>query len=881
MITMKNIFISILIFSFCLAVDSERPSYEILKLDGNVAIDGILDETIWNTGPPITGFIQKDPQPGAPSRNRSEIRLAMDDEFIYVGAYLYDSSPDSIARQIIRRDGWGYSDEFAIGIDSYFDRRTCFGFGVNPSGSLRDMLHYNDTETDDSWDAVWEAKSIILDDGWSTEMKIPLSQLRYNPSENDQVWGLNFYRKTARYGEESFWAPILMETKGFVSHFGNLTGLKLPKQKKRLEILPYFAGKNYQEDGSEYDPYWEKNDLSGNLGVDLKVGIGSNFTLTGTINPDFGQVEADPANLNLSAFETFFEERRPFFLEGTDIFQFGRTRSFSSGNSNLFYSRRIGREPRGYVTDGGSQFEDYPSQTNILTALKLSGKTKSGLSIGILDAVTREEKASYIDSLGQKWSHSIEPLANSLVLRLKQDMRGGKVVLGSFMTHRKQDLSTAYLDSSFLKDAFVIGADLEYALPDPSWILSGYTARSIIEGHQNIITEIQRNSSHYFQRPSDDISVDSTLTSLSGVGSEISLTKISGKNLKGSLTFGQSSPGYDVNELGYMRSANLKKLNSSIEYEDFVPKKYWQIISLSFGTWQDWDYSWDNGSSGINSDLWIRFHNWYSMSLDYGRSFGGINRNLTRGGPVASVPIYDRLNISIRTDRRKKMNGYLRIGNRSAEDGEYDRSFRTGINFRPDPQWKVELDLFMNDEFDTDQYITTISDPLASKTFGARYVFSDISSSSRGLTFEASMIQSPQLSFQFFLQPELGYYDYEGLKEFLYPGKYDFMYYDDDQITEFDSETLEIDSDGSDGAAIPFLLSKDYIRGFNFISLRSNFILKWEFRPGSSLFLVWQQQRDHYEVTDVELKLDAGMDKLLGAESVNTFMVKMAYWFSS
>jgi len=449
------------------------------------------------------------------------------------------------------------------------------------------------------------------------------------------------------------------------------------------------------------------------------------------------------------------------------------------------------------------------------------------------------------------------------------------------MTHRKQDLSTAYLDSSFLKDALVIGADLEYALPDPSWILSGYVAKSIIEGHQNIISDIQSNSSHYFQRPDDEINVDSTLTSLSGVGSEISLTKISGKNLKGSLTFGQSSPGYDVNELGYMRSANLKKLNSSIEYEDFVPKKYWQIISLSFGTWQDWDYSWDNGSAGINSDLWVRFHNWYSMSLDYGRSFGGINRNLTRGGPVASIPMYDRLNISIRTDRRKKMNGYLRIGNRSAEDGEYDRSFRTGINFRPDPQWKVELDLFMNDEFDTDQYITTISDPLASKTFGARYVFSDISSSSRGLTFEASMIQSPQLSFQFFLQPELGYYDYEGLKEFLYPGKYDFMYYDDDQITEFDSEALEIDPDGSDGAAIPFLLSKDYIRGFNFISLRSNFILKWEFRPGSSLFLVWQQQRDHYEVTDVELKLDAGMDKLLGAESVNTFMVKMAYWFSS
>ena len=501
MIPIKKQLSAILIFSYCFAAESDRRTHEVLQLDGNVKIDGVLDEKIWNAGPPITGFIQKDPQPGSPSRNKTEVRVAIDDEFLYVGAYLYDSSPDSIARQIIRRDGWGYSDWFAIGIDSYFDRRTCFGFSVNPSGSIRDILHYNATEMDDSWNAVWETRSVILDDGWSTEMKIPLSQLRYDPSEKEQVWGLNFYRKTARYGEESFWAPILMETKGFVSHFGNLTGLNLPKQKKRFEILPYLAGKNYQEDGSNQDPYWDENDLSGNLGVDLKVGIGSNFTLTGTINPDFGQVEADPANLNLSAFETFFEEKRPFFLEGTDIFQFGRTRSFSSGNANIFYSRRIGREPRGYVTDEGSQFEDYPSQTNILTALKLSGKTKSGLSIGILDAITREEKASYIDSIGQERSHSIEPLANSLVMRLKQDMRDGKTVLGSFMTHRKQDLSTAYLDSFFLKDALVIGADLEYALPDPSWILSGYVARSVIEGHQNIITEIQSNSSHYFQRP--------------------------------------------------------------------------------------------------------------------------------------------------------------------------------------------------------------------------------------------------------------------------------------------------------------------------------------------------------------------------------------------
>ena len=880
MILIKIIMNVLLFSSLCIGENSNRKSYSILPLNEDVIVDGFLNESIWSKGSPMTNFIQKDPQPGSAARNKTEVRIVIDDEYLYVGAYLFDNSPDSIARQIIKRDGWGYSDWFAMGVDSYYDRRTCFGFWVNPSGSMRDILHYNDTERDASWDAVWEAKTAIHDDGWSSEMKIPLSQLRYNPSSTDQVWGLNFYRRTARYGEESFWEPVLMETKGFVSQFGDLTGIRLPKQKKRIEVLPYLAGKNFLEDGSSSDPYWEKNNFSGNLGVDLKIGVGSNFTLTGTIFPDFGQVEADPANLNLSAFETFFEERRPFFLEGTDIFQFGKTRSFSSGGSNIFYSRRIGRKPRGYINEENTQFEDYPSQTDIISALKFSGKTKSGFSIGILDAIAREEKAAYIDSLGNEKTQAIEPFSNSLVLRLKKDMKDGRVVLGSFMTHKANNLSTAYLDSSFLKDALILGADFEYALPDPSWILSGFAASSSIRGGSKVITQIQKSSSHYFQRPDDNIEVDSSLTSLNGVGSEISLTKISGKNLKGSLTFRQTSPGYNVNELGYMRSANNKKLNSSIDYEDFVPKKYWQVISLSFGTWQDWDYNWDYASSGMNSDMWVRFHNWHTISLELGNSFGGIRRNLTRGGPVAKSPTFYRYNIAYRTDRRKNINGFIRYGNRDAEDGEYDKSIRTGMNLRPNSQWEIEFDVFTSREFDTDQYVATIVDPIATNTYGSRYLFTDISTNSKGLTFEANYIKSPKLSFQFFLQPELSNYHYDGLKEFLNPGQYDFMYYDDNQINQIDDSTIEIDPDAN-GPAPSFLLSSDYIRGFNFLSLRSNFILKWEYRPGSSLFLVWQQQRDHFEVTDNDLNLNDGFEKLIDSQSVNTFMVKFAYWLSS
>ena len=879
----KNKILFIILAIVVVFANDKKLSYNILQTTDRIDIDGLLDESVWSEGEAITGFIQKDPRPGEPATQKTEVRVVLDDEHIYIGAYLFDNSPDSIASQIIRRDGWGYSDWFAVGIDSYLDRRTCFGFWVGPSGSLRDMLHYNDTETDRSWDAVWEAKSVILENGWSAEMKIPLSQLRYNPSEREQKWGVNFYRRTARSGEETFWSPILMDSKGFVSQFGTLTGIQLQKQKKRIEALPYTAVIDYLEPGEIDNPFWKKNDVSGNLGIDLKLGIGSNFTLTGTINPDFGQVEADPADLNLSAYETFFDERRPFFLEGTDIFQFGKTRGIDDnmGSSQLFYSRRIGRNPRGEIIETGTQYDDYPRNTNIISALKFSGKTSKGLSIGILGALTDREEAFYIDSLNSKKSQIIEPLASSTVVRLKQDMNKGRFIVGGFLTSNIQDLSNNYLNTSFLKGAYVAGFDFEYAMPDPSWVISGVTSMSNIYGDKNVILDIQQSSAHYFQQPGDDNFVDSTKTSLRGTSSEFSIAKISGKNLKGSLTFGQISPGYNVNELGYMRSANSKKLNSNLKYEDYTPGKFWQIFSLSFGSYQDWDYDFKNVSSGIWMESWMRLNNWHSISLDYRNSFGGMNRTFTRGGPLASRPTWNKFGFKFETDRRKKINGFMRIGERRAEDGEYDKSFGTGFNFRPDSRWDLEFNIFIRNEFDTDQYIEQIYDDQASSTYGSRYIFSDISNDSKGMTFEASMIYSPKLSVQFFFRPELGHYQYEGLKEFKSPRKFDFIYYDEDQITEIDDETIEIYPDKF-GDADSFILSRDYIRGFNFLSLRSNFIIKWEFKTGSSMFLVWQNERNHFEVTDDNgLKVKEGIDQLLDSEYVTTFMIKIARWFSS
>ncbi|MBN4081462.1 carbohydrate binding family 9 domain-containing protein, partial [Caldithrix abyssi] len=409
--------ISLLFFPVLLiASETTPPEFRATKVNQPIHIDGRLDEALWLSGDKATGFTQKRPNSGQPASQKTEVSIVYDDEFIYVGARMYDSNPNEIAAEMFRRDGKGYSDWFEIILDSYFDSRTAYGFQINPKGVLRDALYYNDNGNEDfTWNAVWSGAAAVDEKGWTAELKIPLSQLRYDGKGEEKTWGLQFFRYIARGGEDLFWSPILEETQGFVSAFGTLHGIKTSIQPKRLEILPYSAGKLLRQDGNTDDPYYQLNDPSANLGLDFKYGLGSNFTLTGTINPDFGQVEADPAVINLSAYETFFRERRPFFTEGVDIFKFGRGSSF--------YSRRIGRRPQGRITDPDAVFADYPKNSTILAAAKLSGKTSSGWSIGILDAITSEEKAHYTNSLGEEKTEPVEPQANNLVARVKKDFR--------------------------------------------------------------------------------------------------------------------------------------------------------------------------------------------------------------------------------------------------------------------------------------------------------------------------------------------------------------------------------------------------------------------------------------------------------------------------
>lgn len=854
----------------------DRPTLEAFPLNEQISIDGRLDESFWNAIEPATGFIQRGPLSGEPATQKTEVRICYNENYIFVGATMYETDPNEIAAQLFRRDGSGYSDWFAVSIDSYFDRRTGFRFWVNPRGVKKDVLIYNDESFDSSWDAVWEGSAQINEKGWTVEIRIPFSQLRFNSDETEKIWGLQFNRYIARHDEDDFWAPILSDTQGFVSQFGTLTGIKTTTKSKRLEIMPYSSGKLFRTEGNTADPYYDENDLTGNLGVDFKYGLGSNFTLTGTVNPDFGQVEADPAVINLSAYETFFQERRPFFLEGMDIFSYGRTRTFTSNAPQIFYSRRIGRQPRGSIIDDNAIYGDYPEETTILAAAKLSGKTSNGWSIGILDAVTAEESAVYRDTSKSELSQSIEPQANTFISRIKKDYNEGRTIFGGFIGHRKQRLNSNYFQSILRDDAFVGGVDFEHRLGESDWVASGVITFSQINGSTEVITTAQKSSARYYQRPDQDyLTVDTTATSLSGNTLEFSITKNSGEHWMGAVTYGQTSPGFEINDIGFLNSADYRSLSTILIYQQPTPGKYIRNWHTYSGMQTNITFGNERGGTGLFFGANFQLNSFWDLNLGGNRSLGGKNFTLMRGGPTTYTPASYNFNINVSGDRRKIIQPAFGAGYRLDESGEYDKWLYTELQIRPNPTMEFEVEFSWGKQKDTDQYITSIEDEIAVDTYGKRYVFGDYLIDSQEIELGVDWTFSPNLSLQFFAKPFIMSYDFIAFKEFTTPGEFAFDYYGKDSGTlEFEDNYYSVDIDGDGPAKGTGFYNPD----FNFRSLRLNAVLRWEFRPGSTLYFVWQQNRDDYVPFIGGLDPKRDVEGLFEKRPDNIFMIKASYW---
>src|SRR4051812_20017029 len=396
-------------------------------------LDGVLDDAAWAQAQPISDFVQRQPNPGAPATLRTEARIVYDDAAIWVAVRAFDPHPDSLAAPVGRRDMAGVSTDWIhVILDSYNDKRTAFRFTVNPAGVQKDVFHSNDNNEDVGWDAVWESATRVDSAGWSAELRIPLSQLRFSSAasgQGSQVWGLQVSREIARRSETDDWSVVRPDRNGFVSQFGELGGITGLRSARRLEVLPYTLARMTRAPYRPGDPFYSRNQGAGGVGGDVKYGLTSNLTLTATINPDFGQVEADPSQVNLTAFETFFDERRPFFTEGADIFRFRANfpywvRSGGFGNDQPFYSRRLGRAPQ--AGDPDARFADRPENTTILGAAKVSGKTAGGWSLGLLDALTAREETRYVDMAGVDRSATVEPATNYPVAPALKGFNSGR-----------------------------------------------------------------------------------------------------------------------------------------------------------------------------------------------------------------------------------------------------------------------------------------------------------------------------------------------------------------------------------------------------------------------------------------------------------------------
>ena len=845
------------------------------KITEHVKIDGKLDEPFWNEIDFISGFYQIDPDEGAPATQKTEVRVAYDDDAIYIGARMYDTSPDSIITRLARRDVWLNSDEFAVGFDPYHDKRSGYFFGVNSAGTLLDGVFYNDNSTDDSWDGVWEGKAIIDTLGWTVEMRIPFSQMKFYTSGTN-TWGINFRRKIARNNEEDFLVFIPKTENGFVSHFAQLVGMNDISPPSQIELLPYITGKAEYIKPDDGDPFNDGSKYLPGAGFDLKMGIGTGLTLNGTVNPDFGQVEIDPAVINLTDVETFFPEKRPFFIEGSSIFNYGQGGAnnywgFNWSHPRFFYSRRIGRVPQG--SEPSSDYVDYPEGTHILGAAKLTGKIGGSWNFGTVQSLTNREFAR-IQNDGVQSDAEVEPLAYYGVIRSEKEFDKGSQGLGFISTLALRDFKDQRLKDEFNKQSFSFGLD-GWTFLDSSrtWVLAGWSGMSHITGNTQRMIDLQESSRHYFQRPdANHVNVDSSATSLTGFAGRFVLNKQKGNFFVNS-AFGFITPSFDVNDLGFFYRSDVINMHAGAGYNWTIPTDYYRQLVIMLAAFRSYDFGGNITGEGLFNFGEYDFLNYYNVNWNFGYSPETMNNTRTRGGPITLNPSNIFGYIFFGTDSRKDWLFHL-FANTFQNGFSKFWTFGVGIELRPSPNISISFNPSIDKNYDYSQYIDTYEDPLATKTFGNRYVFGELDQKTYSASIRLNWTFSPTLSLQLFVQPLISTGKYIKYKELKSAGTYDWLNYGEDGST-FDEENNVADPDG-DGPAPPIDIGNN---DFNFISLRGNAVLRWEYSPGSVIFFVWTQSR-----ADVEENGNIGFGKsfnnLVDLTPDNIFMVKFTYWFN-
>ncbi|GMV06636.1 MAG: hypothetical protein AMXMBFR53_29120 [Gemmatimonadota bacterium] len=879
------------------------PSVRAERLAEVIHMDGVLDEAAWAQATPVTEFIQLDPFEGQPVSERTEVRVLYDDDAIYVGAVLYDRSP--VSTRLGRRDGFLMdSDQFVISFDSYNDNRTGFKFEINPSGVRGDqaLSGGQDRRGDSSWDPVWEAATHVGDEGWSLEARIPLSQLRFRNAE-EQSWGVQFTREIARNRENAVFSFTPKNERSGIARFGDLVGLQGIRQSRGLELLPYFLGRAdfvtvAQDDEVSFkDPFRDGSDIFYGAGLNLKYRLSSSLTLNATANPDFGQVEVDPATVNLTAYETRYQEKRPFFVEGADVFSFGGGGGGGGGEgmfggggmggggdggggggAQILYSRRIGAAPRGGLPDE-AVYGDAPEAATILGAAKLTGKTAGGWSLGIMEAVTQREIAAYADDANQHHEAEVEPLTSYLVARARRDSREGQTNIGVIATAVNRELGDAAMASALRSSAYVGGVDFLHEFADRTWSLNGHFVASRIAGDPTVMISAQRSSARYYQRPDADyVSVDSAAATLLGYRASLELQKQAGLHWQGGVELGATSPGFEVNDLGYQRDADRRSASVRLEYSENRPGTVLRRWNVNAGTDATWNFGNDRLATGMNVRGNWTFMNYWSVNLGLTHDFAALDDRLTRGGPLARTLAGNQLSFGGSSDFSRP---YTFRGNgrfQWDEAGGRQVSFGGSVGMKPSSTWELSLGPRISVNEAAAQYVTRVEDATASSTHGRRYVFADLKQTTLSIDTRLNLTFTPDLTLEIYAQPFLASGDYGALKELRAPRSFDFDRYGLDRGSiSVDAEgDYLIDPDGT-GPAAAFTVSD---RDFSRVSLRGTGVLRWEWRPGSTLFLVWQQSRAD-ELDGGRFEFGRGSRAMFGADADNVFMLKATYWIGS
>ena len=846
------------------------PVVTAVRADVPPTLDGHLDEAVWGIASPVTGFRRDRPGDGKPAAERTEVRVAYTADALYVGARMHDRDPERISRLRGRRDSFMQSnDQFLVQIDSYHDHRTAFIFGVTPAGGRNDLTATNDglRGMDSGWDPVWEVATRVDSLGWVAEMRIPFSQLRF-PDGERQLWGINFRRDILHAGEAVDWSWRPATETGWTSQFGHLLGLEGINRPGRVEVLPYAVTQaSFDQRADPASPFDDGSVLGGTMGLDVKYGLTSGLTLDATVNPDFGQVEADPAVVNLTAFETRFDERRPFFVEGAGLFGFGGLEGL-----RFFYSRRVGQRPAVSAYGKGS-YVDQPAASTILGAAKVSGRTESGWVVAFMNATTRREMARVAEGAGAPFFESpVDPLANTTALRVRKDMKEGDSYVGAIATGVVRDLDHEAFTG--LRDrAMTGGVDFLHRFGSRTYALQGWVGGSYVRGDPAAMLRAQRSSVRYYQRPGQDyVTLDPSRTSLTGFAGEVAFRKVAGEWLYG-FEGSVVSPGFEMNDAGFQTIADLYSLVVNARRRWLEPGRFFRTANLgitgserrNFGNLVFQRSISLNGSGQTTGFRRLR------GSLRYG--FRSQDHRATRGGPAMTSPADWGGNLTLTGDGRNRVSGGMTVRYSADEEGAYSMALSPSLTGRGEGWFSWRLGPGLTWSRNAAFYVTQADDPAAAATFGRRYVFAELDQRSLNLTARMDIALTPSVTFQAYAQPFVAFGDYDRYRALKTPGTFDFLRYGESGSTiESADDRYTVDADGTGPAKAVNFGNPD----FRVRSFRSNVVLRWEYLPGSTLFLVWSQDR----ATRV---LDRGLDgigvrELFSDPMRNVFLVKASYW---